>query len=300
MTPPAAVRTTPEIWRFEAIGTRWEVGTAQALTADDRAAVAEAVDAFDRAWSRFRDDSAVTTLARGGGAVAAPADTDLLLSRLAEIADATGGAVSPLVGGVLARRGYDAGMSLTDRGAEPAPLWRETLSWTPDMLRLSEPATIDVGALGKGRLVDIVHDLLAERTSGPLVVDASGDLRVSGAELRIALEHPFDTTRAIGVVTASSGAVCASATNRRRWGDGLHHVLDARTGIPVRTVAATWAFAPEAMTADAVATALFFDGGPEIAHRWGAEWVRMTTDGRVDWSPGNPAELFRRTATVAS
>jgi thiamine biosynthesis lipoprotein len=60
----------------------------------------------------------------------------------------------------------------------------------------------------------------------------------------------------------------------------------------VRTIAATWAVAPEAMTADAAATALFFDGGPEFAHRRGVQWVRMTTDGRVEWSPGCRAELF--------
>ena len=44
-----------------------------------------------------------------------------------------------------------------------------------------------------------------------------------------------------------------------------------------------------------VATALFFDGGPRLAHEWGVEWVRMTTDGRVEWSPGCRAELFVRT-----
>jgi thiamine biosynthesis lipoprotein len=69
-------------------------------------------------------------------------------------------------------------------------------------------------------------------------------------------------------------------------------VLDARTGIPVDAVAATWAWAGTAMRADAVATALFFDGGPELAHRWEVPWVRMLTDGRVQWSPGNEAELF--------
>jgi thiamine biosynthesis lipoprotein len=88
------------------------------------------------------------------------------------------------------------------------------------------------------------------------------------------------------------GALCASAVNRRAWGDGLHHVLDARTGAPVRTWAATWALAPEAMTADAIATALFFDGGPELAAAWGVDWVRMSTDGHVQRSPGCPAELF--------
>ena len=91
----------------------------------------------------------------------------------------------------------------------------------------------------------------------------------------------------------TDAALCASATNRRAWGDGLHHVLDARTGQPVRTIAATWAVAPTAMRADALATALFFDGGPRLAHEWGIEWVRMTTDGRVEWSPGLPCRAVR-------
>ncbi len=63
----------------------------------------------------------------------------------------------------------------------------------------------------------------------------------------------------------ADAALCASATNRRAWGDGLHHVLDARTGVPVRSVVATWAVGADAMRADAIATALFFEGGPELA-----------------------------------
>jgi thiamine biosynthesis lipoprotein len=54
------------------------------------------------------------------------------------------------------------------------------------------------------------------------------------------------------------------------------------------------------MRADAIATALFFDGGPRIAHQWRVEWVRMTTDGRLEWSPGCRAELFLPTGSVES
>jgi FAD:protein FMN transferase len=46
------------------------------------------------------------------------------------------------------------------------------------------------------------------------------------------------------------------------------------------------------MHADAIATALFFEGGAGLAHEWDVEWVRMATDGRVEWSPGSTAELF--------
>ena len=158
---------------------------------------------------------------------------------------------------------------------------------------ISAPATIDVGALGKGRLVDLVLAEVEPVAGGAVVVDGSGDLAVRGAPVRIGLEHPFDPRRAIGVATIRDGALCASAISRRAWGEGLHHVLDARTGVPVRAYAATWALAPTAMRADALATALFFDGGPELAAAWDAQWVRMRTDGRVEWSPGFDGEVFR-------
>ena len=158
---------------------------------------------------------------------------------------------------------------------------------------------IDMGAIGKGRLVDLVFERYARRRRN-VVVDASGDLRSRGETMRIGLEHPFDPGRAIGVVDVTDAALCASAINRRAWGDGLHHVLDARTGEPVRTIAATWAIAHSAMRADAIATALFFDGGPELAFEWDVQWVRMTTDGTVQWSPGSKAELFTVIGSLTS
>jgi thiamine biosynthesis lipoprotein len=280
-------------WRFDAIGTTWEIVTPHPLPEAARAAVGAQIESFDAQWSRFRDDSLVSRLAREAGSAPAPPDAAALLDLYAELATATGGAVNPLVGAALARRGYDAGYSLTDRGASAAPSgWRDILTWSAAELTLSEPAVIDVGAVGKGRLVDLVLGALEPWASGELVVDAGGDLAVRGVPQRIGLEHPYDPRRAIGVIEVTDAALCASATNRRAWGDGLHHVLDARTGEPVRTIAATWAVAPTAMIADATATALFFDGGAGLAHEWGVEWVRMTTAGRVEWSPGSRAELF--------
>ncbi|GAA1545497.1 thiamine biosynthesis lipoprotein [Microbacterium ginsengiterrae] len=278
-------------WRFDAIGTRWEVETESALDAERRSEVERIVADFDATWSRFRPDSTVTRLSSAGGEALATADAAPMLEAFRELSAATAGAVNPLIGDSLAALGYDAEYSLHAGAPVPAPQeWTRTLTWNRERLRLASAAMIDVGALGKGRLVDLVTDALAG-IDGALVVDAGGDMTVRG-EARIALEHPFDPTRAIGVATVRDQALCASAINRRAWGDGLHHVLDARTGAPVTTWAATWAFAADAMHADAVATALFFDGGPELAHRWGVEWVRMSTSGRAERTPGAPVELF--------
>lgn len=278
-------------WRFDAIGTRWEIETATELSPGERDAVAAEIERFDREWSRFREDSEVARLGRAGGTLVST-DAAPMLDAYHELSAATAGAVNPLVADSLAALGYDADYSLAAGQPVEAPTaWGERVSWTDAAATASVPSLLDVGALGKGRLVDLIMAVLAE-TPGDLVVDAGGDLRVRGAAIRVGLEHPYDSSKAIGVVSVQDGALCASAINRRAWGDRLHHVLDARTGLPVRTWAATWALAPDAMRADAVATALFFDGGPALAAEWGVEWVRMTTDGRVQRSPGCPAELF--------
>ncbi|MDQ1136459.1 thiamine biosynthesis lipoprotein [Microbacterium sp. SORGH_AS 1204] len=291
MTTPTATGST---WDFAAIGTSWTIDTAEPLSTLARGAVSGLVEQFDRDWSRFRDDSPVTALAQGRAAsVPAPVDADAMLSLYDELDRATAGAVNPLVGDALARLGYDARLSLAPSGEpERSPSWRETVSLREGRLSVTAPSTIDVGALGKGRLVDLVLAVVRAHVDGDVVVDASGDLAACGTPLRVGLEHPYDPRLAIGVVTVTDGALCASAINRRAWGDGLHHVLDARTGAPVRAFAATWALADTAMRADALATALFFDGGPELAASWKAHWVRMRTDGRVEWSPGFPGEVF--------
>jgi thiamine biosynthesis lipoprotein len=280
-------------WRFDAIGTRWEIETRDELGLSERALVDAEVERFDREWSRFRDDSAVTAMSRTGGTIVS-SDAGAMLDAYRDLSQATAGAVNPLVGDSLGALGYDADYTLVAGAPLAAPSeWADRIRWTAGEATASVPSLLDVGALGKGRLVDLVMETLSD-VPGDLVVDAGGDMRARGSVVRVGLEHPYDATKAIGVVELQDAALCASAVNRRAWGEGLHHVLDARTGVPVRTWAATWALAPDAMRADAVATALFFDGGPELAARWGVHWVRMTTDGRVERSPGCPAELFTR------
>ncbi len=295
MSTPTATGST---WTFDAIGTSWAIDSAAPLPSIARDEVGALIESFDRVWSRFRDDSIVSALAEGRTASVAlsretDADANDMFALYDELDRATAGAVNPLVGDSLARLGYDARLTLAPWGdAQPAAAWRDVLSWSCGELALTRPATLDVGAVGKGRLVDLVLEVLRAHVDGDLVVDASGDLVARGAALRVGLEHPYDPSRAIGVVAVENAALCASAINRRAWGGGLHHVLDARTGAPVRAYAATWALADTALRADALATALFFDGGPELAASWNAPWVRMSTDGRVEWSPAFPGEIF--------
>ncbi|MET0909129.1 MAG: FAD:protein FMN transferase [Ilumatobacteraceae bacterium] len=290
---PADQPATPLV--FEAIGTRWRIDSAIPCEPALTRAILDRIADFDETWSRFRSDSVVADLARTAASRDLGVDAPPLFALYRRLADATDGAVSPFVGAALNHLGYDASYSLRER-AEPrhgAPRWDDIARLDGTVLHTTAPVTIDIGAAGKGYLVDLVVGLLADAGHTAFTVDASGDIAHRGAPIRVALEHPYDPSLAIGVVTLTGGALCASATNRRAWGNGLHHMLDGRTGSPVETVVATWALADDTATADGVATALFFTAPDELVTAFGAEGVRVFTDGRVDRSSGFPGELFR-------
>jgi len=284
-------------WRFDAIGTSWEILTPSPLRRDAAEAVEARIAAYDRTWSRFRGDSLVARVGREPGAWRLPGEAGPLLDLYRELHEATDGRMSPLVGASLERLGYGASISPVASGpGMPAPAWADALAWDGAVLSTPRPVVLDVGAAGKGQLVDLVADVLEEHGVDAYTIDASGDIRYrgepEGRPLRVALEDPRDPRLAIGVAELADGALCASATNRRAWGDGIHHVLDALTGLPVADVVATWVTAPSTMVADGVATALFLTSPGRIPSSLGAEWARMDSSGRVEASARFPGELF--------
>jgi thiamine biosynthesis lipoprotein len=282
----------PVAWTFEAIGTHWRIDTRDALPAPIADAVTERVTRFDRDWSRFRADSRIAALATPGRHRLAD-DAGPLLDFYRELFAATAGRVTPLVGRTLEALGYDATYRLRPALEIPSvPDWGDAIAWDGEYLDVVTPVVLDVGAAGKGYLVDLVSDLLADAGIDEHIVDASGDLRSRGVPMRIALEHPLDPRKAVGVAELIDGAFCASATTRRAWGDGLHHVLDPATGLPARGVLATWVLAPTALVADGIATALFFDADPEFVAREATAFARMSHDGSVDVSSDFPGEMF--------
>ena len=252
------------------------------------------VESFDHTWSRFRDDSLVARIAAAPGVWRFPAEAPALFELYRRLYTATDGAMSPLVGRTLETLGYDRGYSLRPSNTRaPVPAWDDAVAWDGEQLTTIRPVVLDVGAAGKGYLVDLVTELLIEAGHDDLIVDGSGDLRHHGPEaMRVGLEHPLDATKAIGIVRVTNGAVCSSATNRRVWGDGIHHVIDATTGLPTSRVIATWAIAATALEADGLATALFFAQPARLAEQFDFRYVRMLASGAVEFSPDIEGELF--------
>ncbi|MFC8661273.1 FAD:protein FMN transferase [Streptomyces sp. NPDC057199] len=288
---------------FEAIGTDWRIDTDEPMSASLRARVLDRVRRFDATYSRFRPDSTVSRIAaaRKGGRFEFPEDSLRLFGLYDRLYTATEGALDPLVGRQLELLGYDPAYSLTPAPDEvrAAERTRGHATWAADVVRdgttlvTQRPLVIDVGAAGKGYLVDLVSAILREAGHTRFVVDGSGDLLHAGERtIRVGLEHPFDPKRVIGVSRLRGQALCASGVARRAWGDGLHHVLDARTGAPVEGVVATWVVADGTALADGLATALFFTDAQRLAETFTFAYVRMHAGGRADRSSNFPGELF--------
>lgn len=290
----------PSRYCFDAIGTQWEIDTTEPLPSALRTQLAKRIEAFDQVYSRFRPDSLVSQVASAsaGGCFVFPPDCVPLFQLYDQLHRLTGGAVDPLVGRRLEQLGYDRHYSL-----QPAPGWQaappDQVSWSLDiehqdcLLFTRRPLVLDVGAAGKGHLIDQIAILLRAANVRAATIDAGGDIRHFGSvPVRVGLEHPLHPDRVIGVVELHNEAICASATTRRAWGPGLHHVLDARRGQPTADVLATWVVASDALTADALATALFFVPAAVLQASFSFAAVRMLANHTVEATAHFPGELF--------
>jgi thiamine biosynthesis lipoprotein len=283
----------PSSLSFTGIGTAWQIDTADDLPQFVVDRVRGRVDEFDRAYSRFRPDSLVASLAASAGTIEFPADAAALFDLYDVLDDVSGGAVTPLVGRSLEHLGYDSAYSLASRPGHLVPSrWSEEVHRSGTTVTTTAPTLIDVGAAGKGYLIDLVADVLLENGIRDFVIDASGDLVHRGEPLRVGLEHPFDPSKAIGVATIENESLCASGSNRRVWGEGLHHILDGRTGSPTSDIIATWAVASTGLLADGLATALFFVPPARLAEHFEFEWVRMHSSGIAERSRTWRGEVF--------
>lgn len=109
-------------------------------------------------------------------------------------------ALDRLVGRVLELLDYDQEYSFMPKPnvEERIGMRQKRTRWSKEIKRdgallvTRRPLVIDVGAAGKGYLVDIVSNILKDSGFTEFIVDASGELiHLRDAEIQIGLEHPF-------------------------------------------------------------------------------------------------------------
>ena len=278
---------------FEALGTHWSIETEQILSRQLLSAVRHRIEAFEKTYSRFRDDSLVFKIAKEEGVYSFPEDAATLFEFYEKLYEITDGKVTPLIGGMLEKAGYDASYSFVEKQQQGLPSWDEAIEWNKPFLTVKKRVTLDVGAAGKGYLVDILSKMLDDAGIDDYIIDASGDMRHRGGlENRVGLEDPRAEGRVIGAIDVHNKSLCASAINRRKWGNGQHHMFDPDTMQPTQDIIATWVIAESAMVADGIATSLFLTNPKILRKSFNFEFLRMNKNGAIDYSPAFEGKLF--------
>ena len=151
-------------------------------------------------------------------------------------------------------------------------------------------ARLDLGGIAKGYIVDQGMKQLETLGLSCFMINAGGDIRASvdekGPPWKIGLQDPFERGRLLGVFRVRQGAVVTSGTYERYRDTEqgrLSHILDPRTGLPVKGLVSVTVLSEEAVFADALATALMVMGrkkGFDLLQRLDSvQGVFVETDG---------------------
>lgn len=261
-----------------AFGTVWHVTLPRVKDSAGLAdGIAAILDAVDREMSPFRPASEL-------GRLNAAADTrwhdvSAAFCTVAHAAqamqEASGGAFDPRVGPAVHRYGFGPIEGTDAVGGAGFEIGESRIRKTDAHL------TLDLCGIAKGHAVDRVAAHLTERVHADFLIDIGGEfaargIRPDGAGWRVGIENPLTggIRRAVApgdMALATSGdRVNAFEVGDRRYS----HTIDPATAKPVETeVASVSVLAHDAMTADALATALLVLGperGMALATRLGA------------------------------
>jgi len=171
------------------------------------------------------------------------------------------------------------------------------------MVQLGPNAELDLGGIAKGYAVDRAIQVLKDYGVKAALVNAGGDIRIYGMRpgrffsrrpFRIAIQHPRDEAKILGIVKLSGDRAIATSGDYERYfiQDGVryHHILDPATGRPARGCISVTITAPTALEADALATGVFVLGpqrGLELIERLPeVEGIIVDPEGKIYKSSG--------------
>jgi thiamine biosynthesis lipoprotein len=251
--------------------------------------------------SRFDPQSELRRLsAQTGVAVPVSAMLYRVIEFALKVAEETGGAFDPTVGGRMERRGFKrefrSGQSMGSAHVlDVEGSYRDIhLDPAERTVTLGQALVLDLGAVAKGLAVDLAAQELRRLTN--FSIDAGGDLYLggrnpSGRPWSVGIRHPREAAQVIDRIRVSDAAVCTSGDYERRCPDGGpgHHILDPREGTPASAVASVTVVSPSAMVADALATAAWVLGtvdGMQMLERHGVDGLIVTSDLERFATPG--------------
>jgi len=235
------------------------------------------IEILEQSWSRFRSDSELSRNNEhaGNGEMVISDDLRELAASMLDAATLTQDLFNPTMARVMDALGYSVDfnkISVDTAAAKSLPRISSPsgIHLQENLLSLDSGIALDPGALGKGLAGDILcREFLAAGAIG-VMANIGGDVVASGTPgpqgWSVGVINERDRNQIIAMVNseADSLAVATSTTARRVWGEGIHHVIDPRTGTVSTTdlVQAT-VVAEQGWVAEAFATAAMVLGFDE-------------------------------------
>jgi len=235
-----------------------------------RAAEAAMADVarLEARYSRYRNDSflsEINRVAAAGGRISVDDETAGLLNYAATCHEQSGG-LFDITSGILRRAWrFDSG-ALPDQGLIDELLVKvgwDKVVWQPPVLEFPLPGIeLDFGGVVKEYAADRAAGLCWSAGIRHGMINLGGDIKVlgpraDGSPWRIGIRHPREKDSLLQTLELSSGAMASSGDYERcltiegvRYG----HILNPRTGWPVRQLASVSVIADFCVVAGSAST----------------------------------------------
>ncbi len=215
---------------FQALGTTVRVEANRAQWA------AGEVLRLEQLLTRF-GDSPLTRLNRESSILNPPSELVEALKHAQDVAERTRGLVTPTVLVALEASGYDrsieqvrASPRAVFTGRVTVPDWRE-VRISSERITLSLGTQLDLGGTAKTWIIERIAKML----EGDFLIDAGGDIILrQSIPFALEIEHPFGGEALNLELPAGRWGVATSSTLKRAWRGG-HHLIDPRSGQPLRS-----------------------------------------------------------------
>lgn len=272
----------------------------QAKGRDAAQGAMEDVRRLEQLYSRYRSDSLLSEINRvaaTGGSISVDEETAGLLDYAATCYQQSDG-LFDITSGIL-RQAWDfkSGQLPADqaiRHIREKVGWHQ-LKWERPLLSFNIPGMeIDFGGVVKEYAVDRAATLCMEAGIRHGLVNLGGDVKIigphpDGSPWRIAVRHPQQAGVALETLLLQTGALASSGDYERcitlngiRYG----HVLNPRTGWPVRHMAAVSVVSEFCVVAGSASTIglLKEQQGPEWLESFGLPYLWVDVDGKTGGS----------------
>ena len=248
--------------------------------------------------SRYQPDSLLSQINRRAGSgihTALDTETRQLLETCHTLWRESGGVFDPTAG--VLRQIWDfQSNSIGDPARLPEVLGLvgfEGVSLNHEGVLLGKSGMeLDLGGIGKEYAADVAASLIREAGFTRGLVDLAGDIVVVGENhlgkpWDIGIRDPATPTQSLLTVRLESAAIATSGGYFRTLLHGLNqvsHLLDPRTGLPVKGPSSVSVVAPHCLIAGAVSTVACLqpiDTAQEWLERSGLDWLMIAPSGDV-------------------